>query len=60
MRGRPPVTRARVLNYWEAHGPCSIRQMCRAMQVDRSDIKRIMRAAEKAGLVEIPQKNCAV
>lgn len=59
MRGRPPVTRARVLNYWNEHGPCSIRQICRVMNIDRSDVKRIMRAAEKAGLIENFGKNLA-
>lgn len=43
VRGRPPVTRARVLRYWEAHGPCSVRQICRELSMDRSDVKRILR-----------------
>jgi hypothetical protein len=33
-----------VLNYWNAHGPCSIMQVCRALGVDRSSIYRILRA----------------
>jgi DNA-binding MarR family transcriptional regulator len=43
MRGRPPVTRARVLRYWEKHGPCPIREVSRALEMDRTDVKRILR-----------------
>ena len=50
MRGRPPITRARVLNYWQKHGPCSIMQIVRATGAHRSHVQRIMRAAEKAGM----------
>lgn len=49
-RGRPPVTRARVLNYWEKHGPCSVRELCRATGAERSHVKRMLRAAEKSGV----------
>lgn len=49
MRGRPPVTRARVLNYWNAHGPCPIMQVCRATGADRRHVQRMMRALEKSG-----------
>lgn len=44
MRGRPPVTRARVLSYWEKHGPCSIMQVCRVTGAERSHVKRILRS----------------
>lgn len=50
-RGRPPLTRARVLSYWRKHGPCSVRQIARATGADRRHVQRIMRAAEKAGVV---------
>lgn len=42
-RGRPPVTRARVLRYWREHGPCTIGQVCRATGADRSHIYRILK-----------------
>lgn len=46
MRGRPPVTRARVLTYWRKHGPCSLGQVMRGCQLhDRSHALRILRAA---------------
>jgi len=41
-RGRPAVTRARVLNYWRNHGPCPIMQVVRATGADRSYVKRIL------------------
>ncbi|SCW56824.1 hypothetical protein SAMN02927924_01421 [Sphingobium faniae] len=41
-RGRPPVARARVLNYWRKHGPCSIGKMMRLTGLERSQIKRIL------------------
>lgn len=40
-RGRPPLTRARVLTYWRKHGPCSIMQIVRATGAERSYVKRI-------------------
>lgn len=43
MRGRPPVTRARVLNYIEKHQPTSIMQICRATGAERSHVKRILK-----------------
>lgn len=46
-RGRPPLTRARVLNYWHQHGPCTIMQIVRATGADRRHVQRLMRAAEK-------------
>lgn len=62
MRGRPRgqlnPTRRRVLNYWNQHGPCSIGQVVRATGVERSRLKRIMRAlaemdiGEECGRVE--------
>lgn len=48
-RGRPPLTRARVLTYWRNHGPCSMMQIVRATGADRRHVQRIIRAAEKAG-----------
>lgn len=48
-RGRPPLTRARVLSYWRKHGPCTIMQIVRATGADRRHVQRIIRAAEKAG-----------
>lgn len=47
-RGRPPVTRARVMGYVEKHGPCSIMQIVRATGADRRHVQRMMRAAEKS------------
>lgn len=47
-RGRPPVTRQRVLTYWRKHGPCSIMQIVRATGSDRRHVQRIMRALEKS------------
>jgi hypothetical protein len=44
MRGRPPVTRARVLTYIEKHRPQTIMQVVRATGADRSHIYRILRA----------------
>lgn len=41
-RGRPPLTRARVLNYWAKHGPCTIGQICRVTGGERSYVKRIL------------------
>ncbi len=43
MIGRPPVTRVRVLRYWGKHGPCPVMQVSRALNVDRTDVKRILR-----------------
>lgn len=44
MRGRPPVTRARVLNYIDRHHPATVMQIARAMQIDRANVYRILRA----------------
>lgn len=44
MRGRPPVTRARVLSYIQRNNPATVMQVCRALQVDRSSVYRILRA----------------
>ena len=52
-RGRPPATRARVMNYWREHGPCSIMQVCRATGADRRHVQRMFRAAEKADMVVV-------
>lgn len=46
-RGRPPITRARVLTYWRKHGPCSIMQVCRVTGAERSHVKRILREHEQ-------------
>lgn len=48
-RGRPPVTRDRVLTYWRKHGPCTIMQIVRATGSDRRHVQRIIRAVEKTG-----------
>jgi len=42
-RGRPPLKRAAILTYWRDHGPCSIGQLCRATNTERSRLKRILR-----------------
>lgn len=44
MRGRPPVTRARVLNYWNKHGPCPVMQVCRVTGAERSHVYRILKS----------------
>ncbi len=41
-RGRPPVTRQRVLTYWRKHGPCSLGQLIRATGAERSYLKRLL------------------
>ena len=46
-RGRPPLTRARVLTYVRKHAPCSIMQIVRATGADRRHVQRIVRAGEK-------------
>jgi len=43
VRGRPPITRTRVLRYWQRNGPCPVRQVARDLDMDRSDVKRILR-----------------
>ena len=51
-RGRPPVTRARVLHYIEAHNPATIMQIVRATGADRRHVQRMVRALEKStGLI---------
>lgn len=45
MRGRPPVTRARVLSYIERVRPTTVMQIARAMQIDRAQVYRILHAA---------------
>jgi DNA-binding IclR family transcriptional regulator len=47
MRGRPPLTRARVLTYLADHGPCSIGQICRGTGANRRTVQRLLRALEK-------------
>ncbi len=43
MRGRPPVTRARVLTYWAKHGPCTVMQVVRATGAERAHVYRILK-----------------
>ena len=47
MRGRPPVTRERVLAYIEANDPDTLMQVVRETGADRRHVQRIVRAAEK-------------
>lgn len=42
MRGRPPCTRNRVLNYIETHHPATVMQIVRALDVDRPRVYRIL------------------
>jgi hypothetical protein len=42
-KGRPPVTRARLLNYVDKHWPCPIRQICRATGAERSYVRRVLK-----------------
>lgn len=42
MRGRPPITRARVLNYIETHRPSTVMQIVRATGADRARVYRIL------------------
>lgn len=51
QRGRPPLTRARVLTYWRKHGPCPIMQIVRATGAERRHVQRIVRSAEKCGAI---------
>lgn len=41
MRGRPPYTRRRVLNYWSKHGPCPVMQVVRETGADRRYVQRM-------------------
>lgn len=50
-RGRPAITRARVLNYWAKHGPCTIMQVCRVTGAERSHVKRILRMFGDNGMM---------
>lgn len=54
-RGRPPATRARVMNYWREHGMCSNRQTANAMGTSIRHVVRIRRAVEKFELLEFCQ-----
>lgn len=51
-RGRPPLTRARVLTYWRKHGPCSITQIERGTGASRRHVIRLLRALADAGEIE--------
>lgn len=44
MRGRPPATRARVLTYIKRAKPDTVAQIARALNVDRSQVYRILKA----------------
>lgn len=46
LRGRPPVTRRRVLTYIRRHQPNTIMQIVRATGADRRHVQRIIRAIE--------------
>lgn len=50
MRGRPALTRARVLHYCETHKPSTMMQIVRATGAERRHVQRIIRAAEKSGI----------
>lgn len=51
-RGRPALTRARVLNYINTHKPGTIMQIVRATGADRRHVQRMVRALEKSqGLI---------
>lgn len=41
MRGRPPLTRNRVLSYWRVHGPCPVMQVVRDTGADRRYVQRM-------------------
>lgn len=43
-RGRPPVTRKRVLTYIERARPKTVMQIVRATGADRRHVRRILRA----------------
>lgn len=55
MRGRPPVTRARVLSYWSKHGMCSNRQTAHGVGTSIRHVVRIRRTVEKFGLGDFCQ-----
>lgn len=44
MRGRPPVTRARVIGYIRRAKPDTVAQIARALKIDRAQVYRILRA----------------
>lgn len=46
-KGRPALTRARVLNYIDTHKPGTIMQIVRATGADRRHVQRMVRALEK-------------
>lgn len=46
MRGRPALTRARVMGYIAAHPGCSIMQIVRGTGADRRHVQRMIRAIE--------------
>lgn len=47
IKGRPPITRARVINYLSDHPGCSIMQIVRATGAHRRHVQRLIRAQEK-------------
>jgi len=52
-RGRPALTRARVLHYIQAHQPGTIMQIVRATGADRRHVQRMVRALENAAMVAV-------
>ena len=55
MRGRPPVTRARVLGYWAKHGMCSNRRTAEGCGTSIRHVVRIRKVVEKFGLGDFCQ-----
>ncbi len=56
MRGRPAVTRARVLTYWAKHGPCTIAQVVRATGAERNYVARVLKLAGVNGEIDVPSE----
>lgn len=55
MRGRPPLTRNRVLSYWRVHGPCPVMQVVRDTGADRRHIRRILKKISGGDFCPMPQ-----
>lgn len=49
QRGRPPVTRSRIVTYWEKHQPCTLGQLIRGTGADRRYIQRL----KKTGVLNL-------
>lgn len=56
MRGRPPVTRNRVLSYWQAHGPCPVMEVARQTGADRPHVYRILKNFAGVEFCNIPHR----